>query len=80
MTLQRHDAAMTTAHTTLSTNAAGIAVSREMTLHDTLASLGYTTKPAHQYAKHILDASGATVFTGDSVEVWAWLRGRGATA
>ncbi len=44
-----------------------------MTLNETLAALGFTTRPAHQYAKHVIDSTGAVVFTGCSVEVWAWL-------
>ncbi len=44
-----------------------------MSLNETLAAMGCTTRPAHQYAKHIIDRTGAVVFTGDSVEVWAWI-------
>ena len=45
-----------------------------MTLNQTLASLGYTTQPAHHHQKHILK-NGIAVFTGDSVAVWAWING-----
>ncbi len=53
-----------------------------MTLNETLASLGFTTQPAGNLwsmgAKHIL-RRGKIVFTGDSVEVWAWINsGMGA--
>ncbi len=52
----------------------------ELSLNDTLASLGLTTKPAtcefNMYAKEIR-RSGVTLFVGDSVQVWAWLRAKG---
>jgi len=45
-----------------------------MTLHETLAALGYTTAPAGHSRKHVIDAEGVTVYTGRAHEVWAWLR------
>ena len=45
-----------------------------MTLNQTLTSLGYTTQTANHYQKHILE-NGVAVFTGDSVAVWAWIKG-----
>jgi len=48
------------------------------TLNQILIELGYTTKPARRawtaYEKQIFDAAGKCVFTGNSVDTWAWLR------
>lgn len=44
-----------------------------MSLNETLASLGFTTKPAGNYKKHIVDATQTIVFTGDAQAVWEWL-------
>lgn len=50
----------------------------DLTLNETLAARGLATRPAGSRwslgSKDILDATGAVVFTGDSVEVWAWLK------
>jgi hypothetical protein len=44
-------------------------------LNETLAALGFTTKPgAGLYAKYILRGDDV-VFAGRADEVWAWLRG-----
>ncbi len=52
----------------------------ELSLNDTLASLGLTTKPAtgefNAYSKEIR-RNGVTLFVGDAREVWAWLRAKG---
>lgn len=54
-----------------------------MSLNETLASLGLTTAPAGNGwsigCKHILN-QGTVIFTGDSVEVWAWLSRQEAEA
>lgn len=51
----------------------------EPTLNQLLASKGFTTAPANNGwsigCKHIL-RDGAVVFTGDSLEVWAWIKGQ----
>lgn len=46
---------------------------RDLTLNETLASLGLGTRHAGGYRKHIT-LDGFTVFTGDAGEVWEWLR------
>lgn len=52
----------------------------DLSLNDTLSSLGLTTKPAtcefNMYAKEIIQ-NGVVLFVGDSVQVWAWLRAKG---
>jgi hypothetical protein len=44
----------------------------ELTLNQTLASLGYETRPSVHYSKMIMK-DGEVVFCGDSTEVWEWL-------
>lgn len=48
-----------------------------LSLNDVLAKLGYTTKKAtaawSMYSKEIRK-NDTVVFTGDSTEVWEWLR------
>lgn len=52
----------------------------ELSLNDTLANLGLTTKPAtcefNIYSKEIR-RNGVTLFVGDAREVWTWLRAKG---
>ena len=48
-----------------------------MTLNQTLAALGLTTRPGGGlYSKHIL-RDGVIVFTGRAGDVWAWLHADG---
>lgn len=50
-----------------------------MSLNQLLASKGFTTTPAGHffniYSKHIM-RDGVVIFTGDSAEVWAWVKGQ----
>ncbi len=48
-----------------------------MTLNETLAALGYTTRPAGHGQKHIIGADGVIVCTGAAHQVWEWLRETG---
>lgn len=48
-----------------------------LTLNETLAKLGFTTRPGeHQYEKDILK-DGKVVFTGSAGDVWDWLQEEG---
>jgi len=50
------------------------------TLHQVLASLNYTTRPAGNYRKEIIVTTiiaEETVYTGTAHDVWSWLRRTG---
>jgi len=53
-------------------------MSTEKTLTETLKDMGLTHRPAkRQFAREIVDGSGAVLFTGNALQTWAWLRETG---
>lgn len=49
----------------------------DLTLNQTLASLGLSHRLKHHMTHEVLDRSGCVLFSGDVGAIWVWLRREG---